>query len=1052
MAKLKISELTRITTANPTDLLYVVQSNASKSISVNDLLKNFAGLSLSGNVSFGGTPQVINGTGTVDLATPITHIRVGSSLQQVTFPRGANGQIKIFTTTSSQGGTSRLAGNIAGTDLNFSAIGDDAILVYTDGNWHVIGQSEFRSANSYVTSVNGEGPGTVVLTTANISENTNLYFTSDRAYVAAITATTPRLTTANVLELTNLYFSNTRVRQAISITGTGSYDQANGIIDIRGGVSSVNGATGAVVLTTTNIAEGANLYFTNDRAITAVGEPDTIYFGNILPKNTLTYNIGSPTNRWKTGYFAANTLDIGGVLLTTTAGGLNLPVGSTIGGVNPGAIQIKAELANVNLLPASGTVGDGYLIAGNLHVWNSTTWSNLERIQGPIGATGAQGVQGNLGPVGSTGITGAAGTSVTILGSVANVNLLPPTAIDGSGYLIEGNLYVFASNVVTNIGRIQGPQGATGVIGLTGNTGATGVQGATGSIGLTGNVGLTGSTGATGITGNVGATGIQGATGVIGLTGNVGATGVQGATGSIGLTGATGATGSIGSIGLTGNTGSTGVQGATGSIGLTGNVGSTGSTGSTGATGISGLYIVSANVVTSNLIITLNDANVINAGYVLGPTGATGATGVTGNTGSTGATGLQGATGVGSIGATGLRGATGEIGVTGNVGSTGVQGATGLYVVSANVVTSNLIITLNNANVINAGYVLGPTGATGATGNTGSTGVTGTTGATGLTGNVGATGSTGSTGPAGTSVTILGTLPNSTSFPISGNVNGDGYLVTGNLWVYTGNTFTNVGTIQGPQGATGSSGVIGDTGSTGATGLTGNVGATGANSTVQGSTGATGLTGNVGATGFGATGATGLTGSTGLYITSANVNGANLQITLNNSNIIIAGSILGPTGATGLGATGLTGNVGATGATGQAGGFSTGSNGQVNSLGVGTTASGTAGEIRATNNITAYYSDDRLKTKLGPITNALDKIKQLSGFYYQANEIAQALGYEVKQEVGVSAQEVQKVQPEVVAPAPIDEKYLTVRYERLIPLIIEAIKELDEKVNELKDK
>jgi hypothetical protein len=129
--------------------------------------------------------------------------------------------------------------------------------------------------------------------------------------------------------------------------------------------------------------------------------------------------------------------------------------------------------------------------------------------------------------------------------------------------------------------------------------------------------------------------------------------------------------------------------------------------------------------------------------------------------------------------------------------------------------------------------------------------------------------------------------------------------------------------------------------------------------------------------------------------------------------------------------------------------LNTGNNYQVNSLGVGTGASGTAGEIRATNNVTAYYSDDRLKTKLGAIEDALSKVKSLSGFYYEANETAQALGYEVKREVGVSAQEVQRVQPEVVAPAPIDDKYLTVRYEKLVPLLIEAIKELSAKVEKL---
>ena len=63
---------------------------------------------------------------------------------------------------------------------------------------------------------------------------------------------------------------------------------------------------------------------------------------------------------------------------------------------------------------------------------------------------------------------------------------------------------------------------------------------------------------------------------------------------------------------------------------------------------------------------------------------------------------------------------------------------------------------------------------------------------------------------------------------------------------------------------------------------------------------------------------------------------------------------------------------------------------QVNSLGVGTAASGTAGEIRATNNITAYYSDARLKDFLGTIPNALDKVLSLNGYYFVENQIGRA--------------------------------------------------------------
>jgi len=135
-------------------------------------------------------------------------------------------------------------------------------------------------------------------------------------------------------------------------------------------------------------------------------------------------------------------------------------------------------------------------------------------------------------------------------------------------------------------------------------------------------------------------------------------------------------------------------------------------------------------------------------------------------------------------------------------------------------------------------------------------------------------------------------------------------------------------------------------------------------------------------------------------------------------------------------------------------------NPQSNSLGVGTAASGTAGEIRATNQITAFYSDKRLKTEVRQITEALDKLEELTGVIYTQNKLAEEFGYNnYDEQVGLYAQDVQKVQPQAVKPAPFDiaedgssisgENYLTVQYDRLIPLIVEAIKELRLKVDKL---
>jgi hypothetical protein len=127
-------------------------------------------------------------------------------------------------------------------------------------------------------------------------------------------------------------------------------------------------------------------------------------------------------------------------------------------------------------------------------------------------------------------------------------------------------------------------------------------------------------------------------------------------------------------------------------------------------------------------------------------------------------------------------------------------------------------------------------------------------------------------------------------------------------------------------------------------------------------------------------------------------------------------------------------------------------------VGIGTTNPSTytlevTGSIGATADIVAYFSDERLKTKTGALVNALDKVCTLDTFTYTHNDLARSFGFtDNRQYVGISAQQVRKVQPEVVRIAPFDadgendksksgEDYITVQYERLVPLLVEAIKE-----------
>jgi hypothetical protein len=113
--------------------------------------------------------------------------------------------------------------------------------------------------------------------------------------------------------------------------------------------------------------------------------------------------------------------------------------------------------------------------------------------------------------------------------------------------------------------------------------------------------------------------------------------------------------------------------------------------------------------------------------------------------------------------------------------------------------------------------------------------------------------------------------------------------------------------------------------------------------------------------------------------------------------------------------------------------------------------------------VTANTSDKRLKTNVRKIDNALEKVSQINGVYYNFTDEALKLNHTLdkKEQVGLLAQEVQSVLPHIIKPAPFDidresgesisgENYLTIQYEKIVPLLLEAIKELKAEVEELK--
>ena len=120
------------------------------------------------------------------------------------------------------------------------------------------------------------------------------------------------------------------------------------------------------------------------------------------------------------------------------------------------------------------------------------------------------------------------------------------------------------------------------------------------------------------------------------------------------------------------------------------------------------------------------------------------------------------------------------------------------------------------------------------------------------------------------------------------------------------------------------------------------------------------------------------------------------------------------------------------------------------------------GDLEVTGDVIALTSDIRLKKDIEPITDALDKVTKIRGFTYKHNELARAecnIDTGDQRFAGVSAQEILEVLPEAVKESPnnslelyktVEDKYLTVQYEKLVPLLIEAIKELKNEIDELK--
>ena len=656
--------------------------------------------------------------------------------------------------------------------------------------------------------------------------------------------------------------------------------------------------------------------------------------------------------------------------------------------------------------------------------------------QGPAGAgaQGIQGLQGTSGFQGSDGADGAAGSQGIqgIQGSTGTQGFGGFQGPGGTGAQgIQGVQGLIGQQGIAGVGAggFQGPAGAQGIQGVQGSDGSGGTQGVQGTQG----VGGAGAPGAQGPQGTQGLSGI-GAQGVFGVQGAQGLQGVQGPTGA-GIQGAsgTGTQGIQGPQGIDGTTG-TGVQGIQGFQGYQGVQGPPG-TGAPGIQGYRGYQGVQGNVGGDG------------GGGVQGPTGPQGIQGTTGDAG----TGLQGYRG--------YQGAQGEQGADGGTGGGGVQGEQG---------TQGYRGFQGNQGVSGSGSG-GPQGPRGFQGTDGLSG-------NGIQGPLGPIGPQGTRGPQGYRGIqgIQGFTGGASSQGFTGDTGAQGF-----------------NGYQGTQGFRGFQGIDGGTGGGGIQGLQGVQGTLG----FQGSQGPAGSASGINAPSIReqsnalqtgtfyptfiepGSGVRTLYAATTPDLYAGGSGDTNFTYNLNSETVLVenfyvdGGITLGgvtrttwPSGGSGY--DGTSANVQSANylrfnddiplifGTSSDVDFYANNTAMYTDLNSGhdwfiregtvvrfTFDTGT-GDFTAGGNVTTN-SDERLKINVNTLEDALDKVKALRGVSY--NKIDNE-----RDEIGLIAQEVESILPEVVRDNA--DGFKSVSYGNITALLVEAIKEQQRQIDELKSK
>ena len=264
--------------------------------------------------------------------------------------------------------------------------GTEKVWSFTQGGSLFFPDSTFQTtafSNTYLSTRLATKANVTDLTTSNIIEGTNLYFTNARVYDNVITlgyatntyvnerlvtkANVYDLTTANISELSNLYYTNARVYDNVITLGYATNSYVNTRLTTKANVHD---------LTTSNVVEGTNLYFTNARAAVAVSNAtisNITVSGNVVAGN---FNSTGVVTANSATAFKAGEAAVSGVALEVPREGAirNMSnVNNTMyfdvsnGGSSHGNFNFRSSNAFTSLLhlsTAAATFGSSMSISG----------------------------------------------------------------------------------------------------------------------------------------------------------------------------------------------------------------------------------------------------------------------------------------------------------------------------------------------------------------------------------------------------------------------------------------------------------------------------------------------------------------------------------------------------------------------------------------------------------------------------------------------------------------------------------------------------------------